>query len=66
MKWISVKTEQPPKDRNIFVLDECGGMANVYWSKKNNRWEFETYEIWIMEFPDEITHWMPLPERPEQ
>ena len=79
MRWISVKDKTPPKDRFVLAVFETtyeGKKASkvtlawyVGWYKRHH-WEiFDDEEGRMMAddfFNGGITHWMPLPELPEE
>lgn len=56
MKWISVK-KRPPKKAGFFLVCDCflGIVEKVEFNGKD-KWN------WMMT----VTHWMPLPEPPEE
>ena len=64
MEWIDVCEEEPPKNKNIFALDNFGGVANVYYYDLEKKWYIETFGKWAIEFDDIITHWTEIPETP--
>lgn len=79
MKWISVKDELPPLNEYVLLFAQdlhhpdrcclCGINPNIFVSiRKAAEWE-NSYESahgngWIPYEENEITHWMPLPEPP--
>lgn len=60
MKWISVNDRLPEETSDYLVFD--GEMCCTVAAYKNGIWEVFA-DFWS---PDEITHWMPLPEPPEK
>ena len=65
MEWISVKDRLPKDDEDVLVIDDTGRMAvSCYF--------FSSYGSWLWENRDdqvllgEVTHWMPLPNPPEE
>lgn len=78
MEWISVEDRLP--DENIFVLvsylsydDEypCNDIAVIqngqwHWHKGELYYDSETDECYTELVRVKITHWMPLPEPPEE
>ena len=63
-KWISVKDELPPRERNILAVNGHGRIKILaFWKKEEKRWtwiEDSRFTHW-----NDITHWMPLPEPPD-
>ena len=64
-KWISVKDELPPRELNILAVNGHGRIKILaLWKKEDKRW------TWIEDsrftHRNDITHWMPLPEPPEE
>ena len=64
-KWISVKYELPPRELNILAVNGHGRIKIMALLRKvDKRW------TWIedsrLTHRNDITHWMPLPERPEE
>ena len=55
-EWISVKDEMPPEDEAVLAWNKEGFPMIDVWSGK--MWGY----AWTV---DEISHWMPLPEKPE-
>lgn len=65
-KWISVGEKPPPRDTNFWFLDKYGGQGNAYYDHDVEGWVIETFGGLIIRILDRITHWMPLPEPPEE
>lgn len=63
MEWIKVDSETP-KNTTVLTCTKNGGIITAYLTDKGNWW-VETFGQWNMEVPDEVTHWMPLPAKPE-
>ncbi len=65
-KWISVKDRLPDKyGTYLIVRNGCVMFANRDELLRRPIWNAETYQLSII--PDsEVTHWMPLPELPEE
>jgi len=55
-EWISVKDEMPPEDEAVLAWNKEGFPMIDVWSGK--MWGY----AWTV---DEISHWMPLPQKPE-
>ena len=55
-EWISVKDEMPPEDEAVLVWNKEGFPMIDVWTGK--MWGY----AWTV---DEISHWMPLPQKPE-
>ena len=64
-KWISVEDMIPPRERNILAVNGHGRIKMLaLWKKEEKRWtwiEDSRFTHW-----NDITHWMPLPEPPEE
>ncbi|MGB4820495.1 MAG: DUF551 domain-containing protein [Saprospiraceae bacterium] len=60
MEWISVKDRLP--EINTFNLVTYGAIPFVAVYKGLGVWIDHDLELWE---PDEVTHWMPLPEPPK-
>jgi hypothetical protein len=55
-EWVSVKDEMPPEDEAVLAWNKEGFPMIDVWSGK--MWGY----AWTV---DEISHWMPLPQKPE-
>ena len=55
-EWVSVKDRMPPEDEAVLAWNKEGFPMIDVWSGK--MWGFAG-------MVDEISHWMPLPEKPE-
>ena len=70
-EWISVKDRLPEIDGNVLVIVNGRPHKNVTLESAYELAEFSPAFGWIMEMwpewetPD-VTHWMPLPEPPEE
>lgn len=58
-QWISVEKRLPTKDDanprdSVIAIDKTDGFARSWW-----------YEI-VARYPQEFTHWMPLPKPPRE
>jgi len=62
--WVSVKDRLPDKDAPYLVFiptaDDTKSLIHITWYNPNFGWS-GLVEYWI----DAITHWMPLPDWPE-
>lgn len=72
-EWISVKEQLP--NENVPVLIFCKNSARFVSEKKVMRWPDGEETYWIVRGPlgsgrkiasNRVTHWMPLPEPPEE
>ncbi len=63
-KWISIKEELPKQCVSVLVFSECG--ISLGWIESAPT---EDPVFYVQEFgafvPENITHWMPLPEPPK-
>jgi hypothetical protein len=62
-EWISVKDRLPEKYFDVLVYTECGNMsmaAAVETGDEGIKWE-DGYGY----LGDDVTYWMPLPQKPE-
>lgn len=60
-KWISVK-DRLPEDGEIVICKDLHFFDVLQWSSTNETW-FGAHAI---HGKDYVTHWMPLPESPEE
>ena len=62
--WISVKERLP--DENRFVLLACHNSASLYYVQTGRMLQNEdrSYTWKCCDFPEEVTHWQPLPQPP--
>lgn len=60
-EWISVIDRCPPSDVNVLVFDKKG-IFTAHISGHSWICSCECYEG---SFLDNVTHWMPLPEEPD-
>ena len=58
MKWISVEDRLPDSDTHLIVCHDDGGVGTAFFY--NDLFSRDWRSIF-----DDITHWMPLPEPPE-
>jgi len=62
-EWISVKDRLPEYDTKFLVYFESGNMSvKWWWAMEWDRW---LYHVEKNVGPDKITHWMPLPNPPD-
>lgn len=60
-EWISVKERLPEEGEDVLAyLGE--GIFGICWLLKDGYWE--TRDSFL--YPDDVTHWMPLPEPPKE
>ena len=59
-RWIPV-TERLPEDDDDVLIMSSGSISMGYYSVCNEYWA-----DYINVYYDDVTHWMPLPERPEE
>lgn len=69
-EWIPV-SERLPEPEKMVLLTVSGKFKNISFVDAYELGEFDTDEGWILEmWPEwkdpEVTHWMPLPELPEE
>ena len=65
MNWISVKDRLPEQSDFVLAFDGEYVIQNIYFNHNND--EFEDYNsIPCSDFPENITHWMPLPDKPAE
>ena len=75
MKWISVLEKMPEpyigvlcfvKSETLKDFPEDGSQFVGYFSDSGKRWSCVYGDGWIPYSKEEITHWMPLPEPPDE
>lgn len=64
MKWISVKDQLPEKEVYVLVITKEKAYAIAFLSQFNGKKEWSIFDTHWIDFED-VTHWMPLPEKPE-
>lgn len=57
-EWISVKERLPEESTNVLVVHD-GGRVTIEWMLSSRKFLYE-------EIYGYVTHWMPLPEPPEE
>jgi|HubBroStandDraft_3_1064219.scaffolds.fasta_scaffold04924_5 hypothetical protein len=65
MQWISLKKQTPPIGEWILALTEGGGIYESRYlgeTKDNIGWMVP----WYLQEDVKFTHWMPLPEKPNE
>ena len=78
MKWISVEDRLPEKNKKVLIwIEGYSAHSGMHWTRKGywlcpwhgDRWA-EAFMDKACEHLDmgfaEVTHWMPLPEPPEE
>ena len=60
-RWIPVSERLPEKDKSVFVFTDCGETDFAYIGHTTGHW----FTNGMLLIPT-VTHWMPLPEPPEQ
>ena len=61
-EWISVKDELPESHEPFIARDKWGGISVV----KQRSWGDPDWLVGGLQLSRDITHWMPLPEPPEE
>ena len=68
MHWVSVKDRLPDKKWTDYLVATrlCDGTfgINIAWLNSDDEWK--SNDEWICDGREVITHWMPLPEPPEE
>lgn len=66
-KWIPVGERLPNENDDVLCCrgNHIGAMMDVYTYKGDNKWE-DAYGYWNYGDIEGITHWMPLPEPPNE
>lgn len=65
-EWIKCEDRMPEKSEKVFVHLKNGIMTAVWYSSKYRKFNcFDDIEPGGYAFND-VTHWMPLPEPPEE
>ena len=63
MKWIKVQDELPQENQHVIYYFECTGVSSGIYCKGIDGMDcFVGVDGWLC---DDVTHWMPLPEAPE-
>ena len=73
MKWISVKDRLPKRNQCVLAIDFDHRFSDakvVYFKNKSRRcpylWYYKTSRMADFGTMAEFTHWMPLPDPPEE
>lgn len=66
MEWISVKERLPETDSSFLVAGRDRYVTVADWYAAEQRWDLSREDKAIGVSSATITHWMPLPEPPEQ
>jgi hypothetical protein len=64
LRWISVKERLPEDGQKIIATFRDNGGRVVDQARYNNG-EFD-FASWAYVWGDNVTHWMPLPQSPEE
>ena len=64
-RWIPVSDRLPDDRTSILVYHNISGLTDEAWFYKHIRHPLHEYDIDDQYWSD-VTHWMPLPEPPEQ
>ncbi len=71
-EWIRVEDRMPPDGEWVIVAakDSAGKKfveCDIRWCSEDQEWQyFDGSDGWVGSFHDEVTHWMPIPEPPEE
>ncbi len=60
-RWISVEERLPEKRKWVLCRCEANIIEVLRW--ENNEWYHDPMHVY---YPSFVTHWMPLPEPPEE
>ena len=60
MKWISVKERLPERGTNVIVFDFVDVFGGAFYSRDGSFYLSDSCRLY------NVTHWMPLPEPPEE
>ena len=71
MEWISVKDKLPPHGDELVLIVVNGKGKNLTFRNAVEIANYTSKDGWILEtFPElenmQVTHWMPLPEPPQE
>jgi hypothetical protein len=62
-KWIKVDEDVPPTDMDVLLLEESGA---IWLGQNYANGEMRSYPAQDLVPGKSITHWMPLPDPPEE
>lgn len=69
-EWISVEERLPEDSVFVLVVNDDGQMMIARYNHGVPRWEYKytnyDWDVWDDDLQGPITHWMPLPEPPEE
>lgn len=67
-EWISADERLPEVYESMLVfMPESGQhVLNVSYNEVHKKYEWDFPDKWINACDDDVTHWMPLPQQPEE
>ena len=65
-KWISVNDDMPTAGKYVLVWDAVNNPHHIFFADCDSDWHDERARFHSSRGDGDITHWMPLPERPEK
>lgn len=65
-KWINVKEQLPEENKLIIIFDEGFGINIAFRRFSSIHYEWSSMWDENYQFFSEVTHWMPLPNKPEE
>lgn len=66
MRWIPVNENLPADDVYVLILEDGRGIYFACYKEKIPQWESIEGFFWHGDMLQNITHWMPLPDAPEE